>query len=132
MSTKVFESLKELRAAEKLSQAAFGKALGVSATTVAAYESGKSHPNGKVLEKIVEVFGATLKTADRDEEKTGEKKSVKKALKAKVIIQSPMGGEITPEEILARIGEAETVYVRVDQNKAYWVNGEDGGEVDLW
>ena len=27
---------------------------------------------------------------------------------------------------------AETVYVRVDVNKAYWVNGEEYGNVDLW
>ena len=49
-----------------------------------------------------------------------------------VIIQSPIGGEITPEAILAKVGEADTVYVRVDENKAYWVKGEEHGSVDLW
>ena len=49
-----------------------------------------------------------------------------------VIIQSPIGGEITPEAILAKVGEADTVYVRVDENKAYWVRGEEHGSVDLW
>ena len=38
----------------------------------------------------------------------------------------------SPDELLARIGKAEKVYVRVDENKAYWVNGEDTGSVDLW
>ena len=52
--------------------------------------------------------------------------------KPKVVIQSPFGGEITPEEIFAKIDNAETVYVRVDVNKAYWVNGEEYGNVDLW
>ena len=49
-----------------------------------------------------------------------------------VIIQSPIGGEITPEAILAKVGEADTVYVRVDENKAYWVRGEEHGSVELW
>ncbi len=49
-----------------------------------------------------------------------------------VILQSPFGGEITAEEILSKVGLVDTVYVRIDQNKAYWVKGEENGEVDLW
>ena len=49
-----------------------------------------------------------------------------------VILQSPFGGEITAEEILNKVGSVDTVYVRIDQNKAYWVKGEENGEVDLW
>ncbi len=54
-------------------------------------------------------------------EEVKEKKTHKRARKAEMafVIQSPFGGEITPEEIRARIGEADAVYVRVDQNKAY-------------
>ena len=69
-------------------------------------------------------------------EKVAEKKpaarkpAAKKA--AEVIIQSPLGGEITSAEILDRVGRVDKVYVRVDQNKAYWVNGEETGSVDLW
>ena len=77
--------------------------------------------------------------AVKAEKKTAEtaKKAavaVKKVLpkKADVVIQSPMGGEITPEQILAKIGEADKVYVRVDVNKAYWVKGDEAGSVDLW
>ena len=68
------------------------------------------------------------------EKKAARKPAAKKATvkAAEIIIQSPMGGNITPDEILARIGKAEKVYVRVDENKAYWVNGEDTGSVDLW
>ena len=51
----------------------------------------------------------------------------------KLIIQSPMGGAITPEEIIARIGiVVDKIYVRVDENKAYWVNGDKTGSVNLW
>ena len=58
------------------------------------------------------------------------KPAAKKAVE--VIVQSPLGGEISFAEILAKVGEAEKVYVRVDQNKAYWVRGEETGDVDLW
>ena len=59
-----------------------------------------------------------------------KKPAVKKAVE--VIVQSPLGGEISFAEILAKVGEADKVYVRVDQNKAYWVRGEETGDVDLW
>ena len=52
--------------------------------------------------------------------------------KTKVVIQSPLGGEITPEEIIAKTGPVDSVYVRVDENKAYWVKGEETGDINLW
>lgn len=51
---------------------------------------------------------------------------------AEVIIQSPLGGEITPAAVLEKVGAVDKVYVRVDENKAYWVRGEETGSVDLW
>ncbi len=59
-----------------------------------------------------------------------KKTAVKKTVE--IIIQSPMGGNITPEEILGRIGKADKIYIRVDENKAYWVRGTETGSVDLW
>ena len=73
---------------------------------------------------------AVAETAAEVEKKIGRRG--RRAKKANVVIQSPMGGEITTDEILAKIGEAETVYVRVDQNKAYWIKGEETGSVELW
>ena len=49
-----------------------------------------------------------------------------------MIIQSALGGEITPDAILEKVGAVDKIYVRVDQNKAYWVRGEETGSVDLW
>ena len=49
-----------------------------------------------------------------------------------VIIQSPMGGEIDVTDILAKVGPVDKVYVRVDQNAAYWVKGDESGAVSLW
>ena len=54
------------------------------------------------------------------------------ALFTAVIIQSPMGGEIDVNEILAKVGSVDKVYVRVDQNAAYWVRGDESGAVNLW
>ena len=49
-----------------------------------------------------------------------------------IIIQSPLGGEISSDEILEKLGDVEKAYVRVDQNKAYWVKGDKTGDIDLW
>ena len=56
-----------------------------------------------------------------------------KAAKLEIFIQSPMGGNITPEEIVAKLPKgAKSVFVRVDQNKLWWINGEETGSVDIW
>ena len=54
-----------------------------------------------------------------------------------LIIQSPSGQEITPEDVRAKIssavGSVDRVYIRADEGKAYWVRGEDEhGAVELW
>ena len=51
---------------------------------------------------------------------------------AEIIIQSPMGGEITADEIMSRIGDVDKVYIRIDQNTAYWVKGDESGAINLW
>ena len=74
---------------------------------------------------------AAKKAAAKPAAKAPAKKpAAKKAVE--VIIQSPMGGNITPEEIMAKVGKADKVYIRVDENKAYWVRGKETGSVDLW
>ena len=90
-------------------------------------------------DKIAETKPAAKESAAKktaSEKKPEVKKPAAKKPTAKkvaeVIIQSPLGGEITSAEILDRVGNVDKVYVRVDQNKAYWVNGEETGCVDLW
>ena len=56
------------------------------------------------------------------------------AAKLQIVIQSPMGGAITTEEISERMPKGVvSVFVRVDENKLYYVlkNGETGN-VDIW
>lgn len=149
--------IKELREKYKLTQAALAKSLGVSSITISAVETGRTKLSSNLSAKIQEVYGevvepetgkakAVKKTAAKKTRTAKKKdetakpaeleniteKKVKRAKKAKLVIQSPMGGEITADDIFKKIGEADTVYVRVDQNKAYWVKGDETGSVDLW
>ena len=92
------------------------------------------------LEAVAAAAEKTAKTRKKSQKAPEKAKAAKKEAPARkpadepiqVIIQSPIGGEITPEAILAKVGEADTIYVRVDENKAYWVKGEEHGSVDLW
>ena len=100
--------------------------LGQLITTLGKIEKGKSKVKSE------------RKAAERKEKTDSVKQAVKKpatrakAAKMQFIIQSPMGGSITPEEIAEKIGAADTVYIRVDENKAYWVRKDETGSVDLW
>ena len=73
---------------------------------------------------------AAVAEAAAEKKPVARKTATKKT--AEVVIQSPLGGEITGAEILARVGNVDKVYVRVDENKAYWIRGEESGSVDLW
>ena len=87
----------------------------------------------KASAETVEKKPAAAKAAKAEapaKKPAAKKAAAKKAVE--VIVQSPLGGEISFAEILAKVGEADKVYVRVDQNKAYWVRGEETGDVDLW
>ena len=95
----------------------------------------------KAAEEKAVVKKAAGKTAAEKAPVTAEKQAAEKKPAARkstakkaaeLIIQSPLGGEITGAEILARTGNVDKVYVRVDENKAYWVRGEETGSVDLW
>ena len=49
-----------------------------------------------------------------------------------IIIQNPDGREITMDDIINRVEDADVIYVRVDHNAAYWVKGKEKGKVRLW
>ena len=58
--------------------------------------------------------------------------SWKRFKKPEVIIQTSDGHEITPDKIIAMAKNADKIYVRADENKAYWVKGNETGAHDLW
>ncbi len=96
--------------------------------TAAAKAPAAEKPVEAAAQKTAEKAPAAKKPTAK--KPAAKKPAVKKT--AEIIIQSPLGGEITGAEILDRVGKADKVYVRVDENKAYWVNGEETGSVDLW
>ena len=89
----------------------------------------------KAAAKTTRKTKTAVKKAATKVEKAVKKPAAKaKAAKLTIEIQSPLGGSITPEEIAAKLPKDTTnVYVRIDENKLYWVkkNGETGS-VDIW
>ena len=85
----------------------------------------------------IEVKKTTRKAARKVKEavETGveeTKKTVRRA-QLNIIIQSPMGGEISTDEIAAKIPkDTKNVYVRVDENMLYWVKGDETGSINIW
>ena len=89
----------------------------------------------KAAAKTTRKTKTAVKKAATKVEKAVEKPAAKaKAAKLTIEIQSPLGGSITPEEIAAKLPKDTTnVYVRIDENKLYWVkkNGETGS-IEIW
>lgn len=121
-------TIRELRAREKLSQTAFAKRIGITPGTVSQLENGRMKISDRIADRIWDEFGTEVG-------EMAENKPVKKtkASKLEIYVQSPMGGNITPEEILAKMPEGvEACFVRIDQNLIWWVRGEETGAVEIW
>jgi transcriptional regulator with XRE-family HTH domain len=154
-------TIKELRASLNLSQSQFAEKIGIDRSDLGKMENGKKKVSAATAAKIREAFGAFVEGGEVKETVKAEKKAPAKKEPAKkapakkepakktpakktvqripapeleIYIQSPMGGNITPEEIRAMMPEGtESCYVRVDQNKIWWLkeNGETGA-VEIW
>ena len=154
-------TIKELRTKEGLSQSEMAKRLGIATSAIGHMENGRMKVSPKIAAKAKEEFGVDLdiepkaakkpvkekvKAAEAKVEKAAKaarktKETVKKVEaaakkpsgKLEIIVQSPMGGNITDAEIAAKLPKGtETVFVRVDQNKLWWIKGEETGSVDIW
>ena len=147
-------TIKELREKYNLSQSALAKAIGVSSSAISNMESGRMKASAKIADAVKNVYGevievggekaaeAVLKAEEKHEKTANAGKKVINYAEAAMkrlmmqmrgfVVQSPLGGEITPDMIYERVGDVDRVYIRVDQNKAYWVKGEETGSVDLW
>ena len=106
--------------------------------TASEEQSAKKTPRKKEAAPAEKPRRARKKTALPTEASVDEglKSAAEASLfekKVDIVIQSPMGGEITAEEILAKLPlPVDKVYIRVDQNAAYWVKGDESGAVNLW
>ena len=110
------------------------KKTGAAAKRTAKKVADKAAANEIEAKKTARKTTRKVKEAVEATEAKVEKKAAKaKAAKLEIIVQSPMGGNITAEEIAAKIpAGADSVFVRVDQNKLWWIMGEETGSVDIW
>ena len=87
----------------------------------------------KTAAKVEETVKATEKAIE-------EKKPVRRAKKQTpvITIQSMMGGEISVDEILKRVEEkaagkaVSAIYIKSEENKAFYVADGEDGSIDLW
>ena len=133
------EELKQIRESKNLGKKDFALSLGITAMLEGRYESGGIMIPERIEQAVrslyVEKPAPASDKAPAPKKKAGRKKSAK-AFAPVVIIQSLLGGEISTEDLLEKINaaapDAETVYIKPEENKAYWVSEEDSGSVDLW
>ena len=115
----------------------------VSTAAKKAVSDAKLNADEKKLVKQIEDGKTAAAKARKKEESANKsearKQAVKKpaakakAAKMNIVVQSPMGGSITPEEIAQKVPAGSTdVYVRIDENKIYWVNKEETGSITIW
>ena len=135
------EELRRIRLASGLSQREFAESIGVSKSTIGNCEIGMQGISDQIWARIKEKYPHNgHHEAGIDDDHNGQddvrdqddgQMAVGRRAPA-IIIQSQDGREITPEEIISRVGKADHIYVRVDHNAAYWVRGEETGKVELW
>lgn len=123
---KIEEAVQAVEKEVKETSAAAKRTAKKVADRAAANEIEAKKTASKTTRKVKEAVEAT-------EAKVEKKVAKAKAAKLEIIVQSPMGGNITAEEIAAKIpAGADSVFVRVDQNKLWWIKGEETGSVDIW
>ena len=73
---------------------------------------------------VVEEKAATTVKAEKTEEQV------------ELIIESTMGGQISADEIIKRVkdkrNDAAKIYVKPEENKAYFTYGDSVGHIELW
>ena len=93
------------------------KAAPVAEEKAAPVEEEKADP-------VVEEKTATTVKAEKAEEQV------------ELIIESTMGGQISADEIIRRVKEkrndAAKIYVKPEENKAYFTYGDSVGHIELW
>ena len=123
-----------IREENNLSKKEFALLLGITPMMEGRYESG----NLAIPEKVETAAKALIKEAPKKEsspkkEAAPKKAAAKKASSPQVFFESSMGRQITPEEVLKRVPKGvETICIKPEENKAYWVKGDKSGDIALW
>ena len=81
----------------------------------------------KTVRKAAIAVKESMESAVEDAKRTARRAQLS------IIIQSPMGGAISTDEIARKVPEGtDSVYVKVDENMLYWVKGKETGAVNIW
>ncbi len=98
-----------------------------AADAAAAVEVEAKKAAGKAKRTVKKTEAKVEEAATKPARKT-------RAAKLDIVIQSVMGGAITPEEIAAKVPkDAVSAYVKVEENKIYWVDKKgETGDVEIW
>ena len=142
------EHIRRIRILAGLSQREFAESIGVCKSTIGNVEVGRNVSEDlrmKVKERFPIQYRQVMFGGDSEgQEGLGDEEAAAPVTaeqdkncgagnsEVSVVIQSPEGAEITPEEIISRVGKADAIYIRVDHNAAYWVRGEETGKTGLW
>ena len=104
----------------------------------------------EVVDEIAEVVATTMEEKEAEpaatsveekkapvaEEKADEPAAPVVEERVDLIIESTMGGQISADEIINRVKEkrsdATKIYVKPEENKAYFTYGDSVGHVELW
>ena len=104
----------------------------------------------EVVDEIAEVVATTMEEKEAEpaatsveekkapvaEEKADEPAAPVVEERVDLIIESTMGGQISADEIINRVKEkrsdAAKIYVKPEENKAYFTYGDSVGHVELW
>ena len=84
----------------------------------------------KAARKAKRAVKDTTKKVKETAEKTAKKV---RAANVKMIFETNAGQQITPEAIAERIPKGvDAAYIKLEENKIYWVKGDETGAVDIW
>ena len=141
------ETLKEIRLAHNMTQKQLADLIGKSNTTVTGYEKGAVKVPAAVAETLRKWVAAQKKEPVLDtepvEEEEEEPEEYQEILDlaaeedlVPVIVQSMMGGSIRVEDVVRKVMEvaprADAIYIKPEENRAYWTAGKKAGHVILW
>ena len=87
----------------------------------------------KKTAKVSRKAKETKATAKEKVEKVKQPIRKARAAKMNLVFETSMGSQITPEEIAEKVPKgADAAYIKLEENKIYWVKGTETGAVDIW
>ena len=133
VSEETAPEISEETASETSEEAVVSKRRGRSRKSASEVEEKASEPEEKADSTLPEENQDSEEAVSDPAKRRGRSK---KTVAAPVYIQSVMGGQISVDEILARIKAAaptfEAVYIKPEENKAYFVTDGVTGNIALW